>query len=58
MTTTADEKSLRRTIDLAARAVPLGDAPYSSLLVGPDGAMLAEAHITVRRDNDISATRN
>jgi len=53
--TAADEGFLRRAIALAARAVTLGDAPYGSLLVGPDGEILAEAHNTVRRDDDISA---
>ncbi|MFF3840053.1 nucleoside deaminase [Streptomyces sp. NPDC001930] len=55
MITTADETLLRRAIGLAAHAVTLGDAPYGSLLVGPDGAVLAEAHNTVRRDDDITA---
>lgn len=55
MITTADEHLLRRAIALAAHAVTLGDAPYGSLLAGPDGEILAEAHNTVRRDNDISA---
>ncbi|MFE7394859.1 nucleoside deaminase [Streptomyces sp. NPDC057582] len=55
MITTADEDFLRRAIDIAARATTLGDAPYGSLLAGPDGTILAEAHNTVRRDNDISA---
>jgi tRNA(Arg) A34 adenosine deaminase TadA len=55
MITTADERLLRRAIALAAHAVPLGDAPYGSLLAGPDGEILSEAHNTVRRDNDISA---
>jgi tRNA(Arg) A34 adenosine deaminase TadA len=53
--TAVDEGFLRRAIALAARAVTLGDAPYGSLLVGPDGAILAEEHNTVWRDNDISA---
>jgi tRNA(Arg) A34 adenosine deaminase TadA len=53
--TPADEALLRRAIAVAAHAVTLGDAPYGSLLAGPDGAILAEAHNTVRRDNDISA---
>jgi tRNA(Arg) A34 adenosine deaminase TadA len=53
--TTADEALLRRAIAIAARAVTLGDAPYGSLLAGPDGAILVEAHNTVQRDNDISA---
>ncbi len=55
MITAADEDLLRRAIAVAARAATLGDAPYGSLLAGPDGAILAEAHNTVRRDNDISA---
>ncbi|MFI7521151.1 nucleoside deaminase [Micromonospora globbae] len=55
MITTADEELLRRAIAIAAHAVTLGDAPYGSLLAGPDGTILAEAHNTVRRDNDISA---
>ncbi|WEB39054.1 nucleoside deaminase [Streptomyces yunnanensis] len=55
MITTADETLLRHAIGIAARAVTLGDAPYGSLLAGPDGAILAEAHNTVRRDNDITA---
>ncbi|GGV03897.1 tRNA-specific adenosine deaminase [Streptomyces filipinensis] len=55
MITTADESLLRRAIAIAARAVTLGDAPYGSLLAGPDGAILAEAHNTVRRDDDITA---
>ncbi|MER0443926.1 nucleoside deaminase [Streptomyces sp. Edi4] len=55
MITTADEELLLRAIDIAARAITLGDAPYGSLLVAPDGSILAEAHNTVRRDNDITA---
>ncbi|MEU3524183.1 nucleoside deaminase [Streptomyces sp. NPDC038707] len=55
MITSADEALLRRAIGIAAHAVTLGDAPYGSLLAGPDGTVLAEAHNTVRRDNDITA---
>ena len=33
----------------------MGDAPYGSLLADADGAILIEAHNTVRRDNDIAA---
>jgi tRNA(Arg) A34 adenosine deaminase TadA len=51
----ADEALLRQAIGIAARAVELGDAPYGSLLAGPDGTVLAEAHNTVRRDDDITA---
>ncbi|MFI1093659.1 nucleoside deaminase [Streptomyces sp. NPDC020917] len=55
MITTADETLLRRAIGIAAGAVAQGDAPYGSLLAGPDGTVLAEAHNTVRRDDDITA---
>ncbi|MFJ5231478.1 nucleoside deaminase [Kitasatospora sp. NPDC088391] len=55
MISTADEALLRRAVALAARAVELGDAPYGSLLAGPDGTVLAQAHNTVRRDRDITA---
>jgi tRNA(Arg) A34 adenosine deaminase TadA len=51
----ADEALLRRAIAIAAHAITQGDAPYGSLLAGADGAILVEAHNTVRRDNDISA---
>ncbi|MBV2153552.1 nucleoside deaminase [Kitasatospora sp. SUK 42] len=55
MITAVDEALLRRAIGIAARAVEAGDAPYGSLLVGPGGDVLAEAHNTVRRDADITA---
>ncbi|GJF34947.1 tRNA-specific adenosine deaminase [Kitasatospora sp. NE20-6] len=55
MISTTDEALLRRAIGIAAAAVAQGDAPYGSLLAGPDGTILAEAHNTVRRDGDISA---
>ncbi|WP_399880526.1 nucleoside deaminase [Streptomyces sp. BBFR51] len=55
MITPADETLLRRAIAVAAHAVTLGDAPYGSLLAGPSGTILAEAHNTVRRDDDITA---
>ncbi|SEG69410.1 tRNA(Arg) A34 adenosine deaminase TadA [Actinacidiphila yanglinensis] len=55
MISSTDEELLRRAVAIAADAVTLGDAPYGSLLAGPDGAILVEAHNTVRRDNDISA---
>jgi tRNA(Arg) A34 adenosine deaminase TadA len=53
--TPADEKLLRAAIGIAAHAISTGDAPYGSLLAGPDGTILAEDHNTVRRDNDITA---
>lgn len=55
MITPADETLLRRAIAIAAHAITQGDAPYGSLLADADGAILVEAHNTVRRDNDISA---
>ncbi|MFF4160731.1 nucleoside deaminase [Streptomyces sp. NPDC001678] len=55
MITTADQTLLRRAIGIAAHAIAEGDAPYGSLLAAPDGTVLAEAHNTVRRDNDITA---
>jgi tRNA(Arg) A34 adenosine deaminase TadA len=53
--TPADQTMLRRAIAIAAHAITLGDAPYGSLLADADGAILIEAHNTVRRDNDITA---
>jgi tRNA(Arg) A34 adenosine deaminase TadA len=53
--TQTDEDFLRHAISLAVKAHVTGDAPYGSLLVGPDGAIVAEAHNTVVSDNDISA---
>jgi tRNA(Arg) A34 adenosine deaminase TadA len=53
--TPADQTLLRRAIAIAAHAITVGDAPYGSLLADADGAILIEAHNTVRRDNDIAA---
>jgi tRNA(Arg) A34 adenosine deaminase TadA len=50
-----DERFLRRAIELAAAGRASGEAPYGSLLVGPDGDVLAEDHNTVLGDADISA---
>jgi tRNA(Arg) A34 adenosine deaminase TadA len=50
-----DEHYLRRAIALAAAAPAAGGRPFGSLLVGPDGAILAEAHNTVPGDADITA---
>jgi tRNA(Arg) A34 adenosine deaminase TadA len=55
MITADDFTFLRRAIDIAAAAITTGDDPYGSLLVGPLGKILIEAHNTVRRDNDITA---
>ena len=53
--TPEDETHLRRALALAAAGRESGDAPFGSLLVGPDGAVLAEQHNTVLSDRDITA---
>lgn len=46
---------LRRAIELAAAARAAGDQPYGSLLVGPDGSVLAEERNTVVSERDVTA---
>jgi tRNA(Arg) A34 adenosine deaminase TadA len=46
---------LRRAIELAATARSSGNPPFGSLLVGPDGTVIAEDHNTSITDGDISA---
>jgi len=53
--TEADERHLRRAIELAAAARAAGDMPYGSLLVGPGGNVLAEYRNTVVTERDIAA---
>ncbi|MCF6424302.1 nucleoside deaminase [Amycolatopsis tucumanensis] len=50
-----DEKYLRRAIELAGEARASGNPPFGSLLVGPDGRILAEDRNTTITDRDISA---
>jgi tRNA(Arg) A34 adenosine deaminase TadA len=50
-----DEAFLRQAIELAATARSRGQAPYGSLLVGPDGSVLAREYNTVLADRDIAA---
>lgn len=50
-----DHDHLRRAIELAVAGRAAGDAPFGSLLVGPDGTVLAEEHNTVLSDGDITA---
>jgi tRNA(Arg) A34 adenosine deaminase TadA len=50
-----DERFLRRAIELAGIGRAAGDAPFGSLLVGPDGSVLKEDHNTVLSDGDITA---
>jgi tRNA(Arg) A34 adenosine deaminase TadA len=40
--TDAELKHLRRCVELAAEALEAGDGPFGSVLVGADGAVLAE----------------
>jgi tRNA(Arg) A34 adenosine deaminase TadA len=49
------EEFLRRAIGLAATARESGNPPFGSLLVGPDGTVIAEDHNTSITDSDISA---
>ncbi|MFF0268012.1 nucleoside deaminase [Kribbella sp. NPDC004536] len=48
------EQFLRRAIALAAASRESGDAPFGSLLVGPDGDVLAEDHNTTLSEDNIS----
>ncbi|GAA1131290.1 nucleoside deaminase [Kribbella jejuensis] len=48
------EQFLRRAIALAAASREAGDAPFGSLLVGPDGDVLAEDHNTTLSEGNIS----
>jgi tRNA(Arg) A34 adenosine deaminase TadA len=50
-----DETHLRRAIELSEEARRAGDRPFGSLLVGPDGRVLAEDRNTVMTDRDITA---
>jgi tRNA(Arg) A34 adenosine deaminase TadA len=50
-----DKRYLRRAIALALAARGAGQQPYGSLLVAPDGEVLAEERNTVLMDRDITA---
>lgn len=50
-----NDEHLRRAIALAAEARAGGNPPFGSLLVGPDGAVLAEEGNSSLTDNDITA---
>jgi tRNA(Arg) A34 adenosine deaminase TadA len=52
--TDADERRLRRAIELAGEARAVGDMPFGSILVGPDGDVLAEDRNTVITGRDIT----
>ncbi|MFD7155187.1 nucleoside deaminase [Kribbella sp. NPDC059898] len=48
------EGFLRRAIALAVASREAGDPPFGSLLVGPDGDVLAEDHNTTTSESNIS----
>ncbi|GLW10865.1 tRNA-specific adenosine deaminase [Microtetraspora sp. NBRC 13810] len=50
-----DERFLHRAIELATASRKGGNPPFGSLLVGPDGDVLAEDHNTSLTDSDITA---
>ncbi|KJK48226.1 cytidine deaminase [Lentzea aerocolonigenes] len=50
-----NEAHLRRAIELAGEARESGNPPFGSLLVGPDGAVLAEERNSCLTDDDITA---
>jgi tRNA(Arg) A34 adenosine deaminase TadA len=50
-----NKEHLRRAIALASEAREGGNPPFGSLLVGPDGSVLAEERNTTITDSDISA---
>ncbi|WP_433264975.1 nucleoside deaminase [Actinosynnema sp. CS-041913] len=50
-----NEQHLRRAIALAAEARAGGNPPFGSLLVGPDGTVLAEERNSSLTDGDITA---
>lgn len=50
-----DERFLRRAIALARAARAGGNPPFGSLLVGPDGRVLAEERNSTVTDADITA---
>jgi tRNA(Arg) A34 adenosine deaminase TadA len=51
----ADERHLRRAIELASTARAAGQHPYGSLLVSMHGEVLAEDHNTELANGDITA---
>ena len=53
--TEADERNLRRAVELAVEARAAGDMQFGSLLAGPDGDVLAEDRNTVLTEHDITA---
>ena len=52
---TDDQLLLHRVITLASEAREAGEAPFASLLAGPDGTVLAEDHNTAQSTGDETA---
>jgi tRNA(Arg) A34 adenosine deaminase TadA len=50
-----DDEHLRRAIELATEARASGNPPFGSLLVGPDGTVLAEERNSSLADDDVTA---
>ncbi|MBB5960343.1 tRNA(Arg) A34 adenosine deaminase TadA [Saccharothrix tamanrassetensis] len=50
-----NDQHLRRAVALAAEARAGGNPPFGSLLVGPDGTVLAEERNSSLTDDDITA---
>ena len=46
---------MERALDLARTAATAGEVPVGAVVLGPDGAVLAEAANRVERDHDASA---
>jgi tRNA(Arg) A34 adenosine deaminase TadA len=51
----ADRRWLRHAFELAVKAREAGDQPFGAVLVGPDGAILAEGLNTRNVERDIAA---
>jgi tRNA(Arg) A34 adenosine deaminase TadA len=52
---TQDQKLISRCIELAQKALRLGDAPFGSLIADRNGKVLVEAHNAVRLKGDVTA---
>jgi tRNA(Arg) A34 adenosine deaminase TadA len=50
-----DETMLRRSFDVARRALSAGNHPFGAILVGPDGAVLLESENGYLPDRDMTA---
>jgi tRNA(Arg) A34 adenosine deaminase TadA len=55
MTDPMDEAMLRRSFDVARRALAAGNHPFGAILVGPDGAVLVESENGFLPDRDMTA---